>query len=295
MSATDLAAHLGQRRAVVTTHGATLTGILTSGPADLLAIDMGDTTLFVHPTEIDRIYDHREGRFRDDGTHHVAAGLDDIDPHHWHRSLCVHEAGHAVIARTLALDVTCAYVGEDRTAPVGGEVSIGAGPAQYRAVAMAAGAIAHSRYLGGLGYTHPLTAAAVEILNGQGDHRRLHHMPEDGYTVWRRQADTDAAAMLAEAPVWLAVLRVADALATVGPNGLDRAGIDAAIAEMPLILTDYRPWGPSTPVEQESPSAEPAPAQAPALAQRISEKVRRDLRRNLRRSVNRRGPARFRA
>lgn len=243
-------AHIGRRRVVATTGGATLTGTLTPGPdgaANLLGVDLGNgTTLYVPADQVTGVSDEQDqqDRRRADGSHRLAAGLDVIEDGDWFRALCLHEAAHAVIARALAIEVTRAHGVDDRTAREGGAVSTHGGNAQHVAVYLAAGPIAHARALREMGYEHPLTGAAAEMLCGQGDHQRIAQLPGEGYVLWRRQADRDAATMLDEAPVWQAVEDVATALAAAGPEGLDRVGIDRAIGHPPILLSEHRVWSP---------------------------------------------------
>ena len=239
------AEHLGHKRMVATTGGATLTGTLTPGPDGLLGVDFGNgTTLYVHPDQVTSVSDEQQGRRREDGSHYLTAGLDVITDQDWFWALCVHEAAHAVIARALAIEVTRAHVVDNRSAYEGGRVATHGGNAQHLAVYLAAGPIAHARVLREMGYDHPLTSVSAEMLCGQDDHQRIGQLLGEGYVLWRRQADIDAAAMLAQAPVWQAIENVATALADAGPEGLDHLALDAAIGEPPILLSEHRVWTP---------------------------------------------------
>src|SRR5690625_605465 len=111
---------IGQRRAVATTGGATLTGTLTTGPVGLLGVDFGSRpTPYVALDQVEEVTDEQQGRRRADGSHFLAAGLDVIGADDWFRALCLHEAAHAVIARALAIEVTRAHGVDDRTAREG--------------------------------------------------------------------------------------------------------------------------------------------------------------------------------
>src|SRR5699024_9877196 len=144
---------IGQRRAVATTGGATLTGTLTTGPGGLLGVDFGNgTTLYVALDQVEEVTDEQQGRRRADGSHYLAAGLDVIGADDWFRGQCVHEAAHAVIARALAIEVNRAYVVADRSADKGGRVSTTGGDIQHVGVYLAAGPIAHAWALREMGY-----------------------------------------------------------------------------------------------------------------------------------------------
>lgn len=174
----------------------------------------------------------------------LAYALDTLDDDTFHRVKATGIAAGVVVGRVLGLTVKSAYCVRVRFDGLGGSISVAAESSisvQHLAVHYLACPQGSSRALPA--DAHPLAAAAVEEITGQDNLRSVLDLLDQGYAVWRRQAEIDVALLLNEPLVWNAVCEVADALINAGAPGLNQDRIEALVG-LPSLLSGHQVWVP---------------------------------------------------
>lgn len=173
----------------------------------------------------------------------LAPVLDTLDEDTFHRVKATGIAAGVVLGRLFGSTVRSAYAVRVRYDGLAGRAQVidyGTNP-QHVAVRLLATAQAASRALPPT--AHPLAAAAVEETLGRGNLQAVLDLLHQGYALWRRQAEIDAAALLKEPLVWITIGEVADALISAGAPGLNQNQIEALVGD-PARLTDHQVWTP---------------------------------------------------
>lgn len=174
----------------------------------------------------------------------LAYALATLDDDTFHRVRATGIAAGIVIGRVLGLMVKSAYCVRVRFDGLGGSTFVAAESSinvQHLAVYYLACSQGASRALPA--GAHPLAAAAVEEIIGQENRRSVLNLLGQGYAVWQRQAEIDAALLLDEPLLWNAVCEVADALITAGARGLNQDHIEALVG-VPSLLSGHQAWVP---------------------------------------------------
>lgn len=173
----------------------------------------------------------------------LAPVLDTLDEDTFHRIKATGIATGVVLARLFGATVRSAYTVRVRYDGLAGRAEVidhGTNP-QHVAVRLLATSQAASRALPA--NAHPLAAAAVEETLGQGNLQVVLDLLSQGYALWRRQAEIDAAVLLKEPLVWITIGEVADALISAGAPGLTQEQIESLVGD-PSRLTDHQVWIP---------------------------------------------------
>lgn len=174
----------------------------------------------------------------------LSYAVNTLDDDTFHHVKAVGVAATVVIGRLFDLTVTRAWCVRVRFDGKGGSVethSSGGTTAQHLAVYHLAANQGFVRALPP--NAHPLAAAAVEEINGQGNLQAALDLFHQGYAVWRRQAEIDAGLLLEEPLLWDKVCDVAAALIDAGALGLDQDQIETLIGD-PSQLSDHQIWIP---------------------------------------------------